>query len=100
MQLPESEGYKYCEKCERWVSDENKHCDKCGLCTSKDGREYVHCDPCKRCVKNTWSHCDKCKKCAIVGHKCELIAFKNVSYIKKCCWLFINEIAFTGVFPL
>ncbi|RWS29806.1 zinc finger CCHC domain containing 4-like isoform CRA_b [Leptotrombidium deliense] len=63
--LEESEGYKYCSICERYVASENKHCIHCNRCTSKDGRESIHCFECNRCVKNTWKHCNRCKKCSL-----------------------------------
>lgn len=33
--FPESEGYHYCEPCNRWVFNNNKHCEKCKGCMSK-----------------------------------------------------------------
>lgn len=77
--LPVKQGYKYCEECEKWVSQENEHCESCGACTSKDGRTYKHCDTCERCVKPTWKHCNACGKCAQVDHKCgEIKSFIQV----------------------
>lgn len=35
--LPATEGYKFCEECQRYTSSHNKHCYKCNSCTSKDG---------------------------------------------------------------
>ncbi|KAL7298819.1 hypothetical protein TKK_0008559 [Trichogramma kaykai] len=70
LKLPESDGYKYCKKCKRWVAAENKHCRTCQACTSKDGRTYRHCNPCKRCVKPSWVHCKKCNRCSLSNHKC------------------------------
>ncbi|XP_012261260.2 rRNA N6-adenosine-methyltransferase ZCCHC4 [Athalia rosae] len=70
LKLPESEGYKYCKRCKKWVSEENKHCKKCKECTSKDGRRYRHCNICARCVKPTWKHCNKCERCTLAVHKC------------------------------
>ncbi|CAB4040171.1 Zinc finger CCHC domain-containing 4 [Paramuricea clavata] len=49
--LPEDEGYRYCEKCERYVSESNVHCELCNDCTSKDGRIWLHCSLCNKCVK-------------------------------------------------
>ena len=76
LQLPASEGYRFCAPCGRYVSRDNAHCDKCNSCTSKveqtctlnwlclliffydiivsilqDGRKYHHCDLCGVCVK-------------------------------------------------
>lgn len=73
LELPASDGYKYCRYCEKWTSKENEHCKKCKDCTSKDGRTYKHCDTCKRCVKPTWKHCDKCKRCTLEKHACGVI---------------------------
>ncbi|XP_058808006.1 rRNA N6-adenosine-methyltransferase ZCCHC4 [Phymastichus coffea] len=70
VKLPESDGYKYCKRCQRWVSSENKHCKICHSCTSKDGRRYRHCKICQRCVKPTWQHCKKCDRCSLPNHKC------------------------------
>ena len=68
--LPESDGYKYCGLCQRWVAPENSHCEKCEKCTSKDGRQYKHCDLCTRCVKSSWDHCNICKRCTLKTHEC------------------------------
>nr|CAD7574859.1 unnamed protein product [Timema californicum] len=70
FKLSTEEGYRYCDVCERWVSEENKHCDKCNECTSKDGRTYVHCDMCSRCVKPSWRHCATCARCCLPSHVC------------------------------
>nr|XP_012222763.1 PREDICTED: zinc finger CCHC domain-containing protein 4 [Linepithema humile] len=70
LELPASDGYKFCKDCEKWVSSENKHCKRCKECTSKDGRTYKHCKICKRCVKPTWKHCETCKRCLLEKHKC------------------------------
>ncbi|KAI4495714.1 hypothetical protein M0802_008337 [Mischocyttarus mexicanus] len=70
IKLLESDGYKYCKRCQKWVSNENKHCKKCKDCTSKDGRRYRHCNKCNRCVKPTWKHCNVCQKCLLEKHKC------------------------------
>ncbi|XP_015792219.1 zinc finger CCHC domain-containing protein 4 [Tetranychus urticae] len=65
--LPTEEGYKYCEICKRYVSENNSHCEECDACTSKDGRPPKHCNICKKCVKNTWFHCFSCKICRLPG---------------------------------
>ncbi|XP_014600984.1 PREDICTED: zinc finger CCHC domain-containing protein 4 [Polistes canadensis] len=70
LKLPESDGYKYCKICQKWVSNENKHCKKCKSCTSKDGRTYIHCNKCNRCVKPTWTHCHTCQRCLLKNHEC------------------------------
>ncbi|KAL6262811.1 hypothetical protein P5V15_005601 [Pogonomyrmex californicus] len=70
LELPMSDGYKFCKHCEKWVSGENKHCKKCKECTSKDGQTYKHCNICKRCVKPTWKHCQICKRCMLEKHIC------------------------------
>lgn len=70
IKLPECDGYKYCKRCQKWVSQENKHCKICKNCTSKDGRRYRHCKLCQRCVKESWVHCKKCDRCALTSHKC------------------------------
>lgn len=70
LKLPESDGYKYCKICQKWVSNENKHCEKCKTCTSKDGRTYIHCNKCNRCVKPTWTHCHTCRRCLLENHEC------------------------------
>ncbi|GFS40590.1 rRNA N6-adenosine-methyltransferase ZCCHC4 [Nephila pilipes] len=63
--LPENEGYRYCDKCQRYVSQENQHCKKCNKCTTKHGNTYKHCDKCQQCVKNSYVHCDIHKKCVL-----------------------------------
>ncbi|XP_042211965.1 rRNA N6-adenosine-methyltransferase ZCCHC4-like isoform X2 [Homarus americanus] len=68
--LPESEGYHFCQPCDRWVSLNNKHCNECNGCMSKDGKTYKHCDLCKKCVKPSWIHCSKCSRCQPQDHKC------------------------------
>ncbi|XP_053975820.1 rRNA N6-adenosine-methyltransferase ZCCHC4 [Hylaeus volcanicus] len=70
VELPKASGYKYCKKCQKWVSEENKHCKKCKDCTSKNGLTYKHCNACNRCVKPNWEHCKTCLKCAMKNHKC------------------------------
>lgn len=80
ISLPENEGYKFCEICEVWVSNENVHCFKCQCCTSKDGRPYVHCDKCNRCVKSSWKHCRVCQKCVQIEHVCK----QKLIFTKTC----------------
>lgn len=70
LELPASDGYKFCQDCEKWVSSENRHCNICKECTSKNGRTYKHCKLCKRCVKPTWKHCETCKRCTLEQHIC------------------------------
>ncbi|XP_015176615.1 PREDICTED: zinc finger CCHC domain-containing protein 4 [Polistes dominula] len=70
LKLPESDGYKYCNICQKWVSKENKHCKICKKCTSKDGRTYIHCNKCNRCVKPSWRHCYTCQRCLLEDHEC------------------------------
>ncbi|XP_064213339.1 rRNA N6-adenosine-methyltransferase ZCCHC4 [Tribolium castaneum] len=73
--LPANEGYKFCQECNKWVSNENKHCPICQKCTSKDGRTYTHCPMCARCVKPSWQHCEKCGRCCQPDHKCGDLVF-------------------------
>ncbi|GIY06342.1 rRNA N6-adenosine-methyltransferase ZCCHC4 [Caerostris extrusa] len=61
--LPKSEEYRYCKKCERYVSNENQHCAKCNKCTTKHGNTYKHCDLCQQCVKSNYLHCEVHNKC-------------------------------------
>ncbi|XP_021923855.1 zinc finger CCHC domain-containing protein 4 isoform X2 [Zootermopsis nevadensis] len=68
--LPNEEGYRYCEICQRWISQENRHCTQCNECSSKDGRTYVHCNECMRCVKPSWKHCVTCNRCCLPSHVC------------------------------
>ncbi|XP_011505602.1 PREDICTED: zinc finger CCHC domain-containing protein 4 [Ceratosolen solmsi marchali] len=70
IKLPESDGYKYCKKCLRWVTIENKHCKICRNCTSKNGKRYKHCKLCDRCVKPSWQHCKTCNRCSLPNHTC------------------------------
>ncbi|KOX67472.1 Zinc finger CCHC domain-containing protein 4 [Melipona quadrifasciata] len=70
VELPKSNGYRYCKICQKWVAKENKHCKKCQECTSKNGLTYKHCNICKRCVKPYWKHCETCKRCVVMKHLC------------------------------
>ncbi|KAK6016074.1 hypothetical protein OSTOST_18449 [Ostertagia ostertagi] len=65
--LSKVNGYKFCEFCERYVSNANKHCFMCSACTSKDGSPYKHCELCMRCVKKSYRHCKKCERCHLEG---------------------------------
>ncbi|KAK5976966.1 CTCHY-type domain-containing protein, partial [Trichostrongylus colubriformis] len=65
--LSDVDGYRFCEFCERYVSNANKHCFMCSSCTSKDGSPYNHCELCMRCVKKTYRHCKKCERCHLEG---------------------------------
>nr|XP_054765566.1 rRNA N6-adenosine-methyltransferase ZCCHC4-like [Lytechinus pictus] len=51
IELPTSEGYRFCKECHRYVAAENVHCSKCQECPSKNGTTYVHCEICNKCVK-------------------------------------------------
>ncbi|KAG8186767.1 hypothetical protein JTE90_010661 [Oedothorax gibbosus] len=64
FELPKKEGYKFCAKCQRWTSKENKHCNKCNKCTTNHGPTYKHCDSCNVCVKDSYTHCKIHNKCA------------------------------------
>lgn len=80
--LPQTEGYKYCTKCQRWVAKENRHCSICVKCPSKNGDTYVHCNLCKLCVKPNYKHCKSCGRCTQkVGHDC-LVYQRNL-----ICWI-------------
>lgn len=86
--LPASEGYKFCDECQKYTASTNKHCYKCKACTSKDGNYETrivfvsitlfflgtpsyHCKICDRCFKNTWVHCKVCNICSLPKHcKC------------------------------
>lgn len=69
--LPADEQYRCCNKCNRWVSKENKHCMRCKKCPSKNGSTYLHCNLCEICVKPNYEHCNFCWRCTqIENHKC------------------------------
>lgn len=71
LELPRSDGYKYCTHCKRWVAPENVHCKICRKCPSKNGDRYVHCDLCGLCVKPNYKHCANCDRCAqTAAHNC------------------------------
>ena len=76
ISLPENR-YKFCVKCNIWVSKLSQHCDKCNTCVSKNGGAYWHCNKCQRCVKSTWKHCKKCKRCALPEHPCKFYSKKK-----------------------
>ncbi|XP_028391149.1 rRNA N6-adenosine-methyltransferase ZCCHC4-like isoform X2 [Dendronephthya gigantea] len=69
--LPPEKGYRYCEKCERYVDDNNVHCQLCNDCTSKDGRVWIHCSQCGKCVKKGRIHCQSCDRCELPEHVCQ-----------------------------
>lgn len=68
IELPAKEAYRLCNKCKRWVANENKHCDQCKKCPSKNGATYVHCRLCELCVKPNYKHCNNCWRCTQVEH--------------------------------
>lgn len=71
IELPESEGYKFCSLCKRWVAAENQHCTSCRDCPSKNGQTYRHCQLCATCVKPNYVHCRSCGRCTQAsGHSC------------------------------
>lgn len=71
IELPSSEGYRFCKKCHRWVSHENQHCNRCKNCPSKNGSTYKHCNLCEICVKPTYVHCNNCWRCTQTeNHDC------------------------------
>lgn len=78
--LPSAEGYKFCGKCKRYVSTENKHCEKCDSCTSKDGRPYKHCTLCQTCVKSSKQHCSTCNHCVLPNHACGVVSSESVCH--------------------
>uniref|UniRef100_A0A915DKF6 CTCHY-type domain-containing protein n=1 Tax=Ditylenchus dipsaci TaxID=166011 RepID=A0A915DKF6_9BILA len=61
--LSSKHGYRFCEKCDRYVAQDNLHCLKCAKCPSRDGSKYIHCSACSRCVKSIYKHCTQCKTC-------------------------------------
>ncbi|XP_054766618.2 rRNA N6-adenosine-methyltransferase ZCCHC4-like [Lytechinus pictus] len=73
IELPTSEGYRFCKECHRYVAAENVHCSKCQECPSKNGTTYVHCEICNKCVKPSFSHCIKCNICELPSHNCEKV---------------------------
>ncbi|CAG2112848.1 unnamed protein product, partial [Medioppia subpectinata] len=79
--LPETDGYYYCDYCEKYISENNKHCFECNDCTARDGKPYNHCYQCKRCVKNTWNHCNRCGYCHLIQHSCTRHPFEDKSEI-------------------
>lgn len=69
--LPSQEGYRWCAKCRRYVSNTNVHCSICQKCPSKSGDTYVHCSLCGLCVKSYYKHCNDCCRCTQRNdHKC------------------------------
>lgn len=70
IKLPKEEGYRFCDKCQRYISKGNVHCEVCDSCTSKDGSVYIHCDWCEKCVKPSRTHCFQCNQCQLPDHKC------------------------------
>lgn len=71
IELPAKDRYRYCKKCNRWISSQNKHCDRCKSCPSKNGSTYVHCNLCEICRKPSYKHCNNCWRCTqIENHNC------------------------------
>ncbi|XP_071480779.1 rRNA N(6)-adenosine-methyltransferase ZCCHC4-like [Diadema antillarum] len=70
IELPASEGYRFCEECQRFVASENQHCSLCKECPSKNGTTYRHCVPCAKCVKPSFTHCTTCNRCELPSHVC------------------------------
>lgn len=63
INLPSDDGYKFCDKCNKWTYKENLHCHICNECPSKNGETYRHCNLCIKCVKPSYQHCIKCGYC-------------------------------------
>ncbi|KAK4314588.1 hypothetical protein Pmani_014129 [Petrolisthes manimaculis] len=82
--LPESEGYRFCPLCRRWVAINNTHCDKCNGCMAKDGRTYKHCDQCDKCVKPSWIHCNTCTRCQPPDHTCHPLLHHSSTQPPTC----------------
>uniref|UniRef100_A0A183DXD7 CTCHY-type domain-containing protein n=1 Tax=Gongylonema pulchrum TaxID=637853 RepID=A0A183DXD7_9BILA len=61
--LSEFSNYRFCDKCEKYVTKTNLHCDFCESCPLEDGYMHKHCDICCRCVKESYEHCGACKRC-------------------------------------
>lgn len=71
IELPATERYRFCKKCNRSVSEKNLHCHRCKICPSKNGDTYRHCNLCELCVKPSYKHCNNCWRCTqIVNHDC------------------------------
>lgn len=86
IQLPVSEGYKFCKQCAKFTYKENVHCKKCLECPSKNGCQYVHCDLCALCVKPYYKHCRNCDRCTIVSnHDCGIYQ-SNIT-----CWICLTK---------
>ncbi|KAM8713121.1 hypothetical protein ACLKA7_013437 [Drosophila subpalustris] len=82
LKLQPTEGYKYCDKCQRYTAVENVHCDRCNNCCSQNGQTYRHCEYCDMCVKPNYVHCSSCRRCCQrEGHDCSLYQSK------QHCWL-------------
>lgn len=72
IKFPSSQkSYKFCKKCQKFVSASNKHCDVCKICPSKSGSTYTHCKQCCLCVKPTFKHCFTCGRCTGKDHSCK-----------------------------
>lgn len=69
--MPQTEGYRFCKICRRFIHRFNEHCNICNICPSKDGRRYKHCNLCGQCVKPNRQHCATCNRCQPTGHTCQ-----------------------------
>uniref|UniRef100_A0A0R3S2D2 CTCHY-type domain-containing protein n=1 Tax=Elaeophora elaphi TaxID=1147741 RepID=A0A0R3S2D2_9BILA len=55
-------GYRFCDKCAKFVVKTSLHCNFCETCPT-EATICKHCSRCNRCVKNTYKHCSLCDRC-------------------------------------
>ncbi|CAI2338565.1 unnamed protein product [Caenorhabditis sp. 36 PRJEB53466] len=67
IDLNDVSGYKFCELCDRCVTEKNVHCERCKSCTSVEQGKWNHCEQCDKCVKPRYVHCADCARCHLYG---------------------------------
>ncbi|OZC07539.1 hypothetical protein X798_05470 [Onchocerca flexuosa] len=55
-------GYRFCDKCAKFVVKTIFHCNFCEICPT-EANTCKHCNRCDRCVKSTYEHCSSCDRC-------------------------------------
>uniref|UniRef100_A0A8R1I519 Uncharacterized protein n=1 Tax=Caenorhabditis japonica TaxID=281687 RepID=A0A8R1I519_CAEJA len=67
IDLKDVSGYKFCNVCDRYVTERNVHCERCDSCTSVEQGKWNHCELCDKCVKPRYVHCAQCARCHLYG---------------------------------
>ncbi|CAB3404133.1 unnamed protein product [Caenorhabditis bovis] len=73
IDLKDTDGYKFCDTCEKYVIMHNQHCKFCDNCTSIENGVFHHCHICKKCVKPKYTH-------SALGLDSDLIEIQNLAH--------------------